>query len=173
MKKLLFLAALLPLLSFTLAEWIDVKIDERFSISFPGQPAEKEMSGNPIWVADIDENSRVMVMTMDFQNLGLDSAALSEELTKEGAFEGFGQGIIGQIPGASIISQASTKVQGYLTFDYKIDMGKKDPNELNIMYCKSIFVNTKMYAVYYYEKESKVSEATREAYFNSIKIRKF
>ncbi|MGZ5285949.1 MAG: hypothetical protein ACXWV0_09630 [Flavisolibacter sp.] len=172
MKKLFLFAALLPLLSFTLVEWINLKIDDRMSIDFPSQPTEKEMSGNPIWVADVDNNSRVMVMTMDFKNLGMDSAMLSDELTKPGSFEGFGQGVLQQMPGAKLLAEDSTRTQGYLTFNYKIDMGK-DTNELNIMYCKSIFINTTMYAIYFYEKEGGATEATRKSYFNSIRISKW
>ena len=104
MKKLLLLSFLLPLLSFSGFDWINVDIDERFSVKFPSQPVEQEMQGNPVWISDLNDDSRCMLMVVDFSKMGMDSLALSEEMSRTASFAEFRDGVLGQIEGASLIS---------------------------------------------------------------------
>jgi hypothetical protein len=171
MKKLLLLSFLLPLLSFSGFDWINVDIDDRFSVKFPSQPVEKEMQGNPVWVSDINDDSRCMLMVFDFGKLGMDSLAVSEEMSTTTSFAEFRDGVLGQIEGASIISEKKDKVGGYMCFEFVIDMGKEDDNSLNIMYNKNIFVGSKMYSLSFYEKNNNPQAQSRNVFFRSILIK--
>jgi hypothetical protein len=128
------------------------------------------MSGNPVWVADVNDDSRCMVMTFDFGKQGLDSAAVANEMEREGAFEEFREGVLGQIEGAYIVSERKTKFNGYTTFEYVINMGKSDEGALNIMYNKNIFVNSVMYSLSFYEKNNKPQEEARRSFFSSVTV---
>jgi hypothetical protein len=161
---------LLPLLSFTVLEWQRVTIDERATIEFPSAPEEKEMSGNQVWVADDSPDGRCMAMLLDFEKFGMDSASLEQEFGKPETFDQFKSGILGQIEGSKVISESNTRTNGYRTFIYKIDMGKTDPDALNIMHNVNIFVGRKMYSLSYYEKIGKPRDEQRKKFFASLKI---
>ena len=171
MKKLLLLSFLLPLLSFSGLDWINVDIDERWSVKCPSQPVEQEMQGNPVWISDLNDDSRCMLMVVDFSKMGMDSLALSEEMSRTASFAEFRDGVLGQIEGASLISEKKDKVGGYMCFEFVIDMGKDDDNSLNIMYNKNIFVGNKMYSLSFYEKNNKPQAKSRNVYFKSILIK--
>jgi hypothetical protein len=171
MKKLLLISFFLPLFAFSGIDWIRVKIDDRFSVDFPAKPEERELSGNPVWVADVNDDSRCMLMTFDFGKQGLDSVALATEMNRAGAFEEFRDGVLEQMEGSFIVSERNTKFNGYTSFEYVINMGKNEEGVLNIMYNKNIFVNDKMYSLSFYEKDKNPQEDARRNFFSSIIVR--
>lgn len=171
MRKHFLAFLLLPLFAFVTADWVKVDLDNRVSINFPSAPKQMDSGGNPMWVQDVDKNSRCMAVIIDFNNYGLDSISLAAEMEKEEALEQFKTGMLGQIPGATIISENITTTQGKKTFELLIDMGAKDTSQLNRMYSKSIIAGTKMYSLSFFEKENAPQKEMREKYFNSIKIK--
>jgi hypothetical protein len=168
MKKTLLLL-FVPLLAFATADWVNVKLDERVSVTFPVTPEEKQMSGNAVWVADFGPNARCMAMVMDFEKFGMDSAMVAGEMGKEESFTQFKEGILGKIEGSTLISEKKTTVAGKMCFEYIIDMGKKDTAALNKMYNKNVFIGNKMYSLSFYEKEGKPQLEARNKFFNSFK----
>jgi hypothetical protein len=158
-------------MAFTSFEWVTVSIDERVSVDFPVQPEQSEMSGNPVWTADANNNARCMTMTVDFKNYGMDSVQLAAEMAKPEAYGDFKGGVLGQIEGSSIITEKNTSTLGYKTFEFVIDMGKKDTSSLNIMHNKNIFVGAKMYTLTFLEKNGKPQDKERNQFFNSLKIK--
>src|SRR6185295_14255611 len=171
MKKQFLLWLILPLMAFTSFEWVTVSIDKRVSIDFPVKPEQSEMSGNPVWMADANSDSRCMAMIIDFKNFGMDSAQLATEMGKPEFYDDFKKGVLGQIEGSSIISEKITTTSGYRTFEYVINGGKKDTSSLNIMHNKNIFVGDKLYTINFFEKNGKPQDQVRDQYFRSIKIK--
>ena len=171
MKKQFLFWLILPLMAFTGIEWVTFSIDERVSIDFPMKPKQSESSGNPVWIADANSDSRCMAMVIDFKNFGMDSAQVASEMSKPEAYEDFKNGVLGQIEGSSIVSEKITTFLGYKTFEYIINMGKKDTSSLNIMYNKNIFVGAKLYAMNFFEKNGKPQDQHRDQFFRSIKIK--
>ncbi|MET0392480.1 MAG: hypothetical protein ABW019_05035 [Chitinophagaceae bacterium] len=171
MKKLFAALLVLPFLAFVAADWVTVQLDEKVSVSFPSAPQEKEMAGNQVWVQDIDKDARCMAMVLDFSKFGLDSAGLAEEMGKDQAFADFRGGILGQIQGATLISEKKGKINGKIYFEYVINMGKNDDKDaLNIMYSRNIFVSNKMYTLSFYEKNNMPREKDRNKFYNSFKL---
>ncbi|HEU0109228.1 MAG TPA: hypothetical protein VFQ73_00065 [Flavisolibacter sp.] len=168
MRKTVFAFLLIPFLSFVTADWITTKIDERTSIEFPTETESKDLNGNTMWLNQISEDARCMVMVMDFAKMGADSATLAEEMNRPESYEQFKQGVVGEIEGASLISEKNTHWKGYKTFEFLIDMGKTETG-LNRMYSKSIFIGTKMYSLSFFEKNTKPQPALRNKFFNSFK----
>lgn len=172
MKKTLIALLAVPFFAFAIADWVNVQLDERASISFPVAPEIKDFGGNQVWVSDAsDSQSRYMMMIMDFSKFGLDSAGVAAEMGKEETFDQFKGGVLGQIPGASLISEKKTTVMGKMTFDYVIDMGKKDPKGYSIMYNRNIFSGAKMYSMNFYEKKDAPKEDLRKKFFESFQIK--
>ena len=162
---------ILPLMAFSSFEWITVSIDKRVTVDFPVKPVQSESSGNPMWMADANSDSRCMAMIIDFKNFGMDSVQLAAEMGKPEFYDDFKKGVLGQIEGSSIISEKITSTSGYRTFEYVINGGKKDTSSLNIMYNKNIFVGAKLYAMNFFEKNGKPQEQMRDQFFRSIKIK--
>lgn len=171
MKKGFWFLLMLPLLAFVSFDWVTVSLDNRVSVDFPVQPEQGDQSGNPTWVASVNSNGRCMTMIVDFKNFGMDSAQLATEMTNPQFSEDFKGGVLGQLPGASIISEKKNPTLGYKTLEYLIDMGKKDTSVFNIMYNKNIFVGSKMYTLTFFEKTGKPQDKARDQFFNSIKIK--
>ena len=170
MKKQLFALIFLPLMAFAPFDWLTMSLDDKVSVDFPSKPKETEMSGNPVMIADVDKDSRCMSMVMDFKSLGMDSTQLAEEMKKPESLGQFKEGILGQIPGSSLISEKRTTTMGYTSFEFVIDMGRNDTSVLNIMHNRNIFVGSKMYSLSFYEKTGKPQETNRKRFFNSLKI---
>ena len=171
MKKQFFFWVILPLMAFASIDWVTVSIDKRVTVDFPVKPVQSESSGNPMWTADANSDSRCMAMIIDFKNFGMDSAQVAGEMSKPEAYEDFKNGVLGQIEGSSIVSEKITTFLGYKTFEYIINMGKKDTSSLNIMYNKNIFVGAKLYAMNFFEKNGKPQDQQRDQFFRSIKIK--
>ena len=171
MKKQFLFWLILPLMAFTSLEWVTFSLDERASVDFPVKPEKSEVSGNVTWVADPNSNSRCLAMVLDFKNYGMDSAQLATELNGTKFAEDFKGGILGQLPGASTVSEKVTSTLGYKTLEYVIDMGKKDTSSLNMMYNRNIFVGAKMYTMSFFEKTGKPQDETRNKFFNSFKLK--
>jgi hypothetical protein len=171
MKKQFLFWLILPLMAFASFEWVTISIDEKVSMDFPVKPEQSEMSGNQVWMADQNSDSRCMAMVIDFKSFGMDSAQLAEEMAKPGSYEDFKGGVLGQIEGASLISEKNTTTLGYKTFEYVINMGKKDTSSLNIMHNRNIFVGAKMYTMNFFEKNGKPQDQMRKQFFSSLKIK--
>ncbi len=171
MKKKFLFCLILPLMAFSSFEWITVSIDKRVTVDFPVKPVQSERSGNPMWMADANSDSRCMAMIIDFKNLGMDSAQVAAEMGKPEFYDDFKNGVLGQIEGASLISEKITTTLGYKTFEYVINGGKKDTSSLNIMHNKNIFVGAKLYTMNFFEKNDKPQEQMRDQFFRSIKIK--
>lgn len=170
MKKQLLFVLFVPLFSFTLLEWTTVNVDQRVSVQFPNQPRQTESSGNKVWIADVDINSRCMSMMLDYKQYGMDSAAVAVEMNKPESFENFKNGVLGQIKGASVIAEKTTTTLGKMTYEFVFDMGKKDTSSFNIMYSKNIFVGQKMYTLSFFEKSGNPQPAMRQKFMNSFRL---
>ena len=171
LKKLLLLLFIIPVFAFTSINWITIELDEKVSVDFPLEPTQQDLSGNTMWVADINPDSRCMTMLMDFGKMGLDSAQMAKDISRPEAFDEFKDGMLGQMKGSSLISEKTTTTLGYKTFELVVDMGKKDTSALNVMHTRAIFINAKMYALYFYEKNGKPQDDSRNRFFNSLKIK--
>jgi hypothetical protein len=171
MKKQFLFWLILPLMAFASIEWVTVPIDEKVTMDFPAKPEQSEMSGNQVWMSDPNSDSRGMAMVIDFKNFGLDSAQLVAEMAKPGAYDDFKGGVLGQIEGASLVSEKNTTTLGYKTFEFVINMGKQDTSSLNIMHNRNIFVGAKMYTMNFFEKNGKPQDQMRNKYFGSLKIK--
>ena len=101
----------------------------------------------------------------------MDSAQLAAEMGKPAFYEDFKNGVLGQIAGATIVSEKRTTTLGYKTFEYVIDGGKKDTSSLNIMHNRNIFVGAKLYTMNFFEKNSKPQDKTRNQFFGSFKVK--
>ncbi len=171
MKKLLAGLLVLPFFAFVAADWVAVKVDERVTVSFPATPEKKDISGNSVWVQDIDKGARCMVMIIDFSKFGMDSVALAAEMTREDAFAEFRQGVLGQIAGGTLISESKSTISGKIYFEYVVNMGKADqPDALNVLYSRNIFVGSKMYTLSFYEKSNLLRPEERNKFFSSFKL---
>jgi hypothetical protein len=156
-------------MAFSVADWFSVKLDERVSVSFPGEPMMKDSGGNPMWVHEGDSISRYMALVIDFEKLGMDSAMLASEMGKPETFEQFKNGVLSQMSGASLISEKQSVTEGRHMYEYVFDMGKKDSNEFNIMHNRNIFIGSKMYSLSFFEKTNKPQEDLRNKFFTSLK----
>lgn len=170
MKKLLIGLLLLPFLSFVAADWVTVKLDERVSVSFPSTPLTKEIGENNAWIQDIGKDARCMAMFMDFTNFGMDSAGVAAEMEKPESLANFRVGVLQEIANSKLVSEKTIKVKGYTCFEYVIDMGKTDPEALNMMYNRNIFIGSKMYTMNFFEKNNSSHEADRTKFFTSFKV---
>lgn len=170
MRKSWIALFLLPLLAFSIADWVSLKLDNRVSVSFPSNPEERDSGGNPIWIADAGGDARCMALLVDYKKYGLDSAALTAEMEKESALEEFKVSMMREIEGGKLISEKSTTTKGKLTFEFVVDMGKEDSNAYNIMYSKTIFIGAKMYSLSFYEKSNKPQVELRKKFFSSFAI---
>jgi hypothetical protein len=92
-------------------------------------------------------------------------------MDKPEAFEQFKGGVVGQLAGASVISEKNTTINGRKVFEYLIDMGKKDSSALNRMYNRNIFIGAKMYTLSFFEKNEKPQAELRNKFFNSFKVK--
>ena len=171
MKKRFLFWLILPLMAFTGFDWVTVSIDERVSMDFPFKPEQTEMSGNAVWMVDANSDARCMAMVIDFKNFGMDSAQLAAEMSNAVFYEDFKKGVLGQINGATLVSERKTTTLGYKTFEYVIDGGKKDTSSLNIMHNRNVFVGAKLYTMNFFEKNGKPQDKTRNQFFGSIKIK--
>jgi len=171
MKKQLLLAFILPFFAFNSIESVRVELDDRVSVEFPETPEEKTMNGNQVWVSDVGSDARCMVMVLDFAKFGMDSAAVADEMSREESFRTFKDGILGEMEGATLISEQKTTTLGYTTFAYHIDMGKTDTEALNVMYNRNVFIGRKMYSLSFYEKPGKPNADKRNHFFKSFKAR--
>jgi hypothetical protein len=169
MKKI-FVLFFLPLVAFTVvSDWKTVNIDSRVSIAFPNDPVVQDNGGNPTWQAIINDHTVCMAMIVDFEKFGLDSAGVATEMVKDEQFASFRDGMLGKMPGASVINEKKRIVSGRLTYDFIVDMGR-DANSINKMYNRNIFVGSKLYSLSFLEKESQPEKNLRETFFASFKV---
>jgi hypothetical protein len=171
MRKTLLAFLFLPLFAFMASDWVTVKLDDRASIDFPSATGPKDLNGNTMWMHEISKDARCMAMIVDFGQMGLDSAALLEEMSRPESFEQFKAGVAGQIAGSSVISEKNTSINGHKVFEYLIDMGKKDTSALNRMYNQNYFIGAKMYSLSFFEKSHKPQAELRNKFFNSFKAK--
>lgn len=171
MRKTLIAFVFLPLFAFISADWVTISLDERASIDFPSATESKDMNGNRMWIQDIGKDARCMAMVFDFGQMGMDSAALADEMSRPEAFEQFKNGVVGQIQGASVLSEKNTSIGGHKVFEYLIDMGKKDTSALDRMHNRNYFIGVKMYSLSFFEKASKPQAELRNKFFNSFKAK--
>ena len=171
MRKTLIAFLFLPLFAFVAADWVTIKLDDRASIDFPSAAVPKDLNGNSMWLQDIGKDARCMVMIMDFSRMGVDSAALADEMSRPEAFEQFKEGVVGQMQGASILSEKNTAIHGHKVFEYLIDMGTKDTSALDRMYNQNYFIGAKMYSLSFFEKNSKPQAGLRNKFFTSFTIK--
>lgn len=171
MRKTLIAFLFLPLFAFVTTEWVTITLDQRASIDFPSAAEPKDLNGNAMWLQDIGKDARCMVMILDFSRMGVDSAALADEMSRPEAFEQFKQGVVGQMQGASVLSEKNTAVNGHKVFEYLIDMGTADSSALDRMYNQNYFIGTKMYSLSFFEKNSKPQADLRKKFFSSFKVK--
>jgi hypothetical protein len=171
MKKLLIVLLVLPFFAFVAADWVAVKLDERVTVSFAAMPEIKDVAGNSVWVQDIDKGARCMVMVVDFEKFGSDSAGIAAEMAKEEAFVEFRKAVLGQIEGGTLIAETKSAISGKTYFEYVIDLGKGgQPDVLNVLHSRNIFVGAKMYTLSFYEKNGLPREVERDKFFSSFKL---
>jgi len=170
MKKILVSLFVLPLLSFVLADWITVKLDDHVHIDFPSEPITTNYGGNPVWVKDIDSTSRCMALVVDMGKMGLDSTQMAAEFEKPETFTQFRESMMANMPGAVMISEKKTRANGNNTFEFLVNMEKVNEGAVTRMYSKNIFYGTKMYSLSFYEMKSGPQPELREKFFNSFRL---
>lgn len=167
MRLPLLLCFFLPLMAFSVIEWVNVDIDDRVSASFPSQPEKMDLGGNMALVSKMENDNGCMSMVIDFSKFGFDSATLALEMVKPEAFEQFKESFLAQIPGATLLSEKNTTLQGYTCYEFVVDMGKDSVK--SIMHNRNVITGTNMYSFNFYENTP--AEGDRNKFLNSIKIK--
>ena len=169
MRKFLLLILPLACMAFSKADWITVNFDERVSIDFPAEPAKTETNGIPIWSYDKDTAFKCLALVIDYSKFGLDSTALAKELGGENFYKEFRTSMLGQIPGATLLTDEVTKVKGWPAYKLSVDLGEK--SSFDRMYCVNVFVGEKMYSYSFYENAGNLREAGKTKFFDSLRVK--
>jgi hypothetical protein len=166
---LLFL--FVPFMAFKSFDWITTSIDERVTVDFPTLPEKQDADGNPVFSAG-DDSTKYIVVAFDFGKYGADSTMMAAELDKPEMMEQVKTGIMGELKGATLVSEKDTLTHGHRTFEFVFDIKSPDnPLESGRMHSKTIFVAAKMYSLSFVEKKGASLEAERKRFFNSVKIK--
>jgi hypothetical protein len=168
MKKY-FILLLLPLLAFSVFEWIPVKIDDRVSVNFPSSPVQSEAGGNQMWMADLDSNSRCMAMVVDLGKMGLDSATFTPLLDQDDFYQQYKTSTISSIGNINFVEDKRSKVLGRAAYDLVLEKEVPDLNfSYKRVYIRSVFLGTKVYAFSFFQK--KPADDQRQKFFESLRI---
>src|SRR5690349_18390944 len=125
MKKLLLLLMIVPFMAFVKSDWVTVKLDNNASVSFPAQPVERDMSGFPSWILDVNNNARCVVMAMDLKSIGVDSAQFANEINEDYGYEDFKNSMLDQLGDVTLLSEKRSKLNGFTTFEFKASVVPK------------------------------------------------
>ena len=169
MKKYLVLF-LFPSLAFAILEWTTVKLDDRVSVQFPSAPTSSESGGNPMWIADIDTNSRCMALLVDLGKMGLDSATFTPMLEQDAFYEQFKTSTINSIGDIKFVEERKFKIGG--RYAYELVLEKETPDtrfNYKRVYIRSHFVGTKIYSLSFFQK--KPADDQRQKFFESLQVR--
>jgi hypothetical protein len=165
MKKLLFLLFLAPLLAFT--EWVPLEMDQRFSIRFPGKPLQGKMVNiDDMWYLNVDDQTKFVVSKIDNKRMGIDSVQLANDINKPEALEVIKSQIMTSLPGAKVIKESKSTLNGFTSFNYEFSL--KDNTV--IMYYRNIFVGSCVYNVICTRPAGSSAEETEE-FLKSITIK--
>jgi hypothetical protein len=109
-----------------------------------------------------------VVLPIDLEGLGLDSADIILALEKEDVRSAFRKGMMEEIKEGKLISEKKIGVSGFPALEYCVNMGPVEKYPLNYMYARNIFVGTTMYSFITYTTEEKQEEELRNHFFGSF-----
>jgi hypothetical protein len=168
MKKY-FILFLSPLLAFALLEWTTVKLDDRVSVQFPSAPSLSEIGGNPMWIADIDTNSRCMAITVDLGKKGLDSATFTPMLEQDEFYEQYRTSTINSIGDIKFVEEKRFKIGGRYAYEFVLEKEMPDMKfNYKRVYIRSLFVGTKVYSLSFFQKQP--ADDQRQKFFESLTV---
>ena len=169
MKKYLLTLLLLPLISLKVNDWVTVKIDDRTSVEFPAQPVVEDLNGAPYYENENTGEEKCIVMVTDFGKMGVDSATLSQSMSRTAALGELRDGLLRDAKGSTLLSEKRLHVDGKLAFEYYINTGVNKPGNYNRMYYRAIVFKDRLYSLYFYEDAGKPRQEMRKRFFDSFK----
>ena len=171
MKKL-FLLLLLPVFSFQPLDWVRVQIDERVSVEFPSEPAKKDLDGRAMWLQDVNDATRCMIMPIDLEPFGLDSAYVASQYDTDKFLQDLENGMVQKMPGCIVTDTKRITTNGYKGYEFFIEKEKPDESFVyKYIRIHCMFVGSKFYPLYFYEKENANAEADRNHFFDSFSVK--
>jgi hypothetical protein len=170
MMKYLLAFLLLPFISFIPVDWITVKLDNRTSIDFPAQPVVQDLNGTPYFENENAGEGKCIVMVTDFGKMGMDSATLSESMSRTAALAELRDGLLRDASGSTLLTEKRMKVGNNIAFEYHINTGANKPGHYNRMYYRAIVFKDRLYSLYFYEDAGKPKGEMRKRFFDSFKM---
>lgn len=171
MKQFLLLI-LFPLFSFQTTEWLRVQIDEKVSVEFPSEPQKKELQGRTMWLQDVNDQSRCMIMPIDLGPFGLDSTYIATHYDEAEFLTSLESGMVNEMPGCKIIDRKRITSNGFNGFEFIIEKEKPDESFVfKYIRIHFLFVGSMAYPLYFYEKENANAEADRNRFFDSFSVK--
>jgi hypothetical protein len=168
MKKY-FILFLLPLLAFGIIEWTTVNLDDRVSVQFPSTPTSSETRGNPMWIADIDTNSRCMALLVDLGKMGLDSATFTPMLEQDAFYEQFKTSTINSIGDVKFVEERKFKIDGRYAYEFVLEKETPDLKfNYKRVYIRSLFLGTRIYSLSFFQKQP--ADDQRQKFFESVRV---
>lgn len=169
MKEHLLLLLLLPLFSFNPFDWVAVKLDDRTSVEFPKQPVIEDLNGSPYYENENAGEAKCMAMITDFGKMGIDSATLSQSMSRTAALSELRESLLRDAKGSTLLSEKRMKVNNNIAFEYYINTGVNKPGHYDRMYYRAIVFKDRLYSLYFYENSGKPKVEMRKRFFDSFK----
>lgn len=170
MTKYLVLLFLIPFASFIPIDWVTINFDDRVSVDFPAQPVIEDLNGNPYYENENAGEAKCIVMVTDFAKMGIDSATLSQSMSRTAALAEVRDGLLRDAKGSTLITEKRIKVGNKIAFEYYINTGVNKPGHYNRMYFRAIVFKDRFYSLYFYEDASKPKDEMRNRFFDSFKV---
>ena len=171
MKKLLIVLSVLILSQTAFCQATEQKISEKVKIVFPGKPEEqKGANGAVVYNFTKDSTLSFMAMSLDLSPMGLTAEAVTA--MGDGLWDQIKNGMLMQMPGATISKDQVTTIKGksclYLEIDGSNSTSPLLKGKKNIGYM--FFVGALLHQVSFYSTNPPAKIDDAKGFFDSMVI---
>jgi hypothetical protein len=161
----------LPLFAFVKADWVEHKLDQKASISFPVAPVEFPYQNFRGW-RHLTDSSLLMAIPVSMAATGEDVELFKKEFNKPETLKAFREGVLQSMSAGKFISEKIAQTSGYPSYDIVFEIGGSLAMPKNMLvYTKSVFIEGSLYGLYYFEAKGTDQKKDRDQFFGSFKYK--
>lgn len=153
-----------------------VDIDKRVSVTFPGTAQSQQSEYGAMWFGALagDDAAKALAMSMSIplSSLNQDSAGIAAHYDDPEFTKGLVTGMLGKLPGVTLISQQKTAKQGRK--GYIMELEKDTPDEqfpYKKLYTLIIFAGDNIYLQAVYTAAGIDANSAKSAFFDSFRVK--